>query len=292
VSGIEDPFILLEPSCDIHLVLDPGFPDDRRTVPMRVFRGLWDPTARHHQLTAITDDVAFDWFGLNGVDPTTIVTLEPADGDGRRKLVPHARGQVLVQIRYMDPTLPDKYEYLVARIRVHDRMDGWWFGHERVDVDDIDSSGAVSVFKDAVLAHTQPTVLALFDKDLPETNGGLVEDVSGHGYVQLQTQDPAICVVDSIYADRLRGVEVGETQIVGTLDLPFPDFTPPVPLTVRVIDPHVAPNNRLKDVSGFVHRGVDPRTKLNLVFLSEGFTSEGEHQGSAWRRRPAEAPPP
>lgn len=276
MSEVEDPFIWLEPSCDVHLVLDPAFPDDRRSVALRVFRGLWNTAERHHALSVLTDDVAFDWFGVNGAEPSEVVTLEPPDADGRRRLVPHARGQVLAQVRFMDPLVPDKYEYLVARIRVHEKMDGWWFGHERVDIDDIDSSGAVSVFKHAVLAHTQPTVFALFDKDLPETNGGLVADVSGHGYVRLESADPSICVVDSTYADRLRGVEVGETRVAGTLDLPYPDFVPPVPLTVRVIDPHVAPANGLEAVAGYVHRGVDPRTKLNLVFLSEGFTSHGD----------------
>jgi hypothetical protein len=274
MSEIEDPFILLEPSCDIHLVLGPLFPDDRRRVPLRVFRGEWNQLEGRHDLAAVTGNVEFDWFGLEGADPASIVTLEPPDSDGRWRLVPQARGQVLMQVRFMDPARPDKYDYLIARIWVHNTMDGWWFGHERWDLD-VSSAGAMSVFKDETLAHSQPTVLALFDRDDPDSNGGIVADVSGHGYVQLTSDDPAICAVDTRYADRLRGVEVGETTIGGDLPLPFTDFASSAALVVRVIDPHMSPSNRLEPVSGYCDTSADPRTKLNLLFLAEGFTGVG-----------------
>lgn len=274
MSEIEDPFILLEPSCDIHLALVSGLlPPDRHHVPLRVFRGVWDPVARRHGLTVLRDDVELDWFGLGGVnvDPASIVTIDPPDAQGRRRLTPRARGQVLVQVRYMDPARPDTYEYLIARIWVHDTIDGWWFGHQRSDITDGSSLPAVSVFPDLELAHTQPTVLALFDETAP--GGGVVADISGHGYVRLTSADPAICAVDTTYSGRLRGVAVGETQVTGRLDVIQNDVPPDQTLTVRVVDPHRAPDNQLSQVR--VDPDVDPRSKLNLLFLAEGFTALG-----------------
>ena len=274
MSELEEPFILLEPSCDIHLALISGLmPPDEHHVPLRVFRGVWDPVARRHVLTVLRDDVELDWFGLGGVnvDPASIVTIEPPDAEGRRRLTPRALGQVLVQVRYMDPERPNTYDYLIARIWVHDAIDGWWFGHQRGDISDQNSLPSVSVFADMELAHTQPTVLALFDETSP--GGGVVADISGHGYVRLTSADPAICAVDTTYSGRLRGVALGETQITGRLDVIQPDVPVEQQLVVRVVDPHLPPNNTLSQVC--VDEEVDPRSKLNVLFLCEGFTAPG-----------------
>ena len=271
MGEIEDPFILLEPSCDVHLVAGGTFPEDRRAVPYRVLRGVWNPTEGRHDLTALTTDVHFDAFAFGVEDVSSILVIEPPDAQGRGRFVPRAPGTVLVQVRYLDPGRPDKFEFLIARIRVHGQMDGWWFGHELADLADPDSPAATSVFKDAALAHTQPTVLALFDqRGLP--TGGVVGDITGHGYVRLTSEDEAICAVDSTYAGRLRGVEVGATRVTGELPLPFDDVPAQQPLAVRVIDLHRAPDSALEPVK--VDLAADPRSKANLVFLAEGFTDD------------------
>ncbi len=271
MSEIVDPFILLEPSCDIHLVAGGTFPEDRRAVPYRVLRGVWNPTEGRHDLTALTADVHVDAFAFGTEDVASIVTIEPLDAQGRGRFVPHAPGTVLVQVRYLDPARPAKFESLLARIRVHGQMDGWRFGHELADLADPDSPAATSVFKDAALAHTQPTVLALFDqRGLP--TGGVVGDITGHGYVRLTSENPAICAVDPTYAGRLRGVEVGATRVVGELPLPFPEVPAQQPLAVRVIDVHRVPDSALEPVK--VDLAADPRSKANLLFLAEGFTDD------------------
>ena len=276
MSETEDPFILLEPSCDIHLVAGGTFPDDRRAVPFRILRGVWNPTEGRHDLTALTADIHFDAFAFGTEDPASVVTIEPPDAQGRGRLVPHAPGTLLVQIRYLDPARPDKYDSLIARIRVHDVMDGWWFGHELADLADPNSPPATSVFKDAALAHTQPTVLAVFDQRGRDT-GGVVGDITGHGYVRLTSEDPAICAVDPVHAGRLRGVEVGDTRVIGELPLPFPEVPAQQPLAVRVIDLHRLPDSALEQVK--VDLAADPRSKANMVFLAEGFTdAEADRQ--------------
>ncbi len=271
MSEIEDPFILLEPSCDINLVAGGTFPEDRRAVPYRVLRGVWNPTEGRHDLTALTTDVHVDAFAFGTEDVASILTIEPPDPEGRGRFVPHGPGTLLVQVRYLDPARPSKYEYLIARIRVHDVMDGWWFGHELFDLADPNSPPATSVFKDAALAHTQPTVLALFDQRGRPT-GGVVGDITGHGYVRLTSEAPAICAVDAVHAGRLRGVEVGSTRVIGELPLPFPDVPAQQPLAVRVIDLHRHPDSALDPVK--VDLAADARSKANMVFLAEGFIDD------------------
>jgi hypothetical protein len=227
---------------------------------------VWNAGTRRHDLAILTDNLSFDWFGLDGAIASDVVTLSDPDTAGIRRLVPHSVGDVLVQVRYQDPGSPETYEYLIARIQVHSAMQGWWFGHEG-DHADMNGDPVVSVFLDPDLAHTQPTVLALVG-DTPDL--GTVVDVTGHGYVTLESQDTSRCLIDTTYSGRLRGVSTGDAQVTGTLALPFPDFVASAVLLVRVIDPHASPSNVLSLVRAEGDE-TDPRTKLNLLFLAEGF---------------------
>jgi hypothetical protein len=283
MSELEDPFILLEPSCDIHLIAGGEFSNDRRHVPLRVLRGEWNSVEGRHDIQVVTTDLEYDWLGLRGADPASIVRLDPPDASGLRRLIPLAPGKVLLQVRYMDPLRPDTYEYQLARIWVHQWMYGWWFGHERANRTDPNSPPATSVFVDPLLAHTQPTVLGLFGLTDEATADSVVGDITGHGYVTLRSADPTICAVDATYSGRLRGVAVGETEVTGRLVRPFADVPNEQPLAVRVTDPHAAPDNELHPVR--VNRDVDARTKLNLVFLAEGFTGPSSPTGAADRER-------
>ncbi|GJL65130.1 MAG: hypothetical protein NPIRA05_01010 [Nitrospirales bacterium] len=283
-------FILLEPFCDIHLVLDPNFrrdPTDPETslnnLELRVFEA--ERNGLRHDLEVVTNDLEFDFFdpaastqspGAGVLPPTIdqdridrdIVHLAFDSNTGIRTLEPRGVGTVFMQIRYLDPELQDdagvqvEYHYLVARIQVHQAMNGWWFGNN-----------SLSVYQDPDFAHSQISLYALFDRDA--AHGGVVGDITGHGYVQLSSDNRAVVELDTNfpngnqYRDRVRGVSAGETTIEGDL-LQEVDL-----LTVRCInlrsDPTDPPNPVLDRVTGNFNGTVPRRTRHNILFLGEGF---------------------
>ena len=245
-------FILIEPSCDIHLALD-GLPAAKRDLTLRIFRGIFSPATDRYVIDEIQADLQFDFFPLN----QAVVRFNVAT----RTLTPLAAGTVHMQVRYLDPARPTEYHYLVARIRTHSRINGWWFGNN-----------SLSIFMDPNLAHSQPSIYALFDSDQP--GGGEVGDITGHDYVELTTDDIAICNIDinnlpsGKFRDRLCGFAEGRTVLRGALLGQAREVNiNVVNLRNQAADPLRAVLQREAIFSG----DAPPSERHNILFLGEGF---------------------
>jgi hypothetical protein len=275
-------FIVVEPSCDIHLVLAPGFRRDDGTplnnLELRVFEADWNGDT--YDLSVITSNLEFDFFDPSastrspaaGALPPTIDqnrinqaivghAFNPATGIST--LTPRAVGTVFLQVRYLDPDRAAEYHYLVVRIQVHNEMNGWWFGNN-----------SLSVYQDADFAHSQVSLYALFDR--AAAHGGIVGDITGHGYVELSSNDTAIVeldinIVGNRYRDRLRGLSAGQTTIGGRLLGQNRD------LTVRCVnlrrEPTDPPNPVLNREAAFFDASVSRKERYNILFLGDGFTN-------------------
>lgn len=245
-------FILIESSCDIHLALD-GLPAARRELTLRIFRGTFNAATDRFVIEEVVTDLEFDFFPLN----QGVVRFNNA----LRSLIPLAAGTVHMQVRYLDPARPTVYHYLVARIQVHRRINGWWFGNN-----------SLSVFRDPDVAHSQPSIYALFDRDQP--GGGEVGDITGHGYVDLHVDNTTTCSIDidilpsGKFRDRLRGLAEGRTVLRGELlgQNRFININV-VNLRNQAADPLRTVLQREVPFSG----DVPPSEQHNILFLGEGF---------------------
>lgn len=236
--------LLLQPSCDIHLVLEGEIP--RRVLPLDVFFFRY-VGGRHEASVAAPEHLGFDFFPENHA---SIVRLDTSTN----ALEPLSPGTVLMQVRYENPELTaSAYHYVVARVQVHRRLDGWWFGND-----------SLSVHHDPTLAHSQPSIFALFDADGP--GGGKVGDITGHGYVELVSENPAVANLDTLeggrWIDRIRGMTQGETALRGTLLA----RTERLPIRVTSLEGgHLAPIR--------VKRTAAREAQHNILYLAEGFPS-------------------
>jgi hypothetical protein len=250
-------FILLEPSCDIHLAME-GLPAAKRAVALRVFAGVPDAVASLFALQDVMVDPEFDFFPLD----QAIVRFDNAT----RSLTPLTPGTVHMQVRYLDPVTPDLYFYVVARIQVHKKINGWWFGNT-----------SLSVFKDNGMAHSQPSIYALFDKDEP--GGGVVADITAHNYVDLTVDNPAICRLDTSFPDgkfrdRLRGLSEGETRLRGALMGQNRDI--PVNV-VNLRNLQIDPLRPVLKRENLFNAAVPRAERHNILFLAEGFSGSDEN---------------
>ncbi|MCL4298419.1 MAG: hypothetical protein KJ077_21970 [Anaerolineae bacterium] len=257
-------------------------------LELRVFAADWNGTT--YDLSVITSDLEFDFFDPSastrshaaGALPPTIDqnrvnqaivghAFNPATGIST--LTPRAVGIVFLQVRYLDPDRAAEYHYLIVRIQVHDEMHGWWFGNN-----------SLSVYQDADFAHSQVSLYALFDR--AAAGGGIVGDISGHGYVALSSNNTASVELDiniapnNRYRDRLRGLAAGQATITGRL------LGQNRNLTVRCVNLGQAnlPLPVLKREAAFFDDSVSRRERYNILFLAEGFTDS-----MADRRRFTEA---
>jgi len=260
-------FILLEPNSDIHLVRT-DFPAGKQAVTLRVFLANTNVSG-FFVIREILDPVElqrlhFDFFPLN----QAIVNFDPAT----RTITPGTgTGTVHLQIRYLDPDLDaeDQFHYLLARIQVHERMNGWWFGNS-----------SLSVFRDLGMSHSQPSLYALFDR--AEPGGGEVGDITGHGYVDLSIDDRSVCEIDinvttpptavGKFKDRLRGLKVGNTILRGS----FLGRNQDIPL--HVVEFNLRPDSPVKPVlereRDFFNSAVTRAERHNILFLSEGVIAD------------------
>lgn len=246
-------FILIEPSCDIHLALD-GLPAAKRDLALRIFSGTPDPATNRNVIGDIAAaDLQFDFFPLD----QAIVRFTAAT----HTLTPLAAGTVHMQVRFLDPALPAQYHYLVARIQVHRKMNGWWFGNK-----------SLSIFRDPDSAHGQASIYALFDREQP--GGGEVGDITGHGYVDLNIDNTGTCSIDidnlpsGRFRDRLRGMAVGGTVLRGELLGQNRSINiNVVNLGIQAADPLSPVLQREAIFSG----DTSPSERHNILFLGEGF---------------------
>jgi hypothetical protein len=257
-------FIFLEPSCDIHLVLDPNFKRSGNALnklKLTVFEGIWNIPQTNPP--RISRD-----FTINPVAPGAIaVEFYPATQNlvqydaHSGELTPQHAGEVFMQVAYPDAgaTTPDRHHFVVARIQVHDTMNGWWFGNN-----------SLSVFMDPVLAHSQPSIYALFDETA--SGEGILGDITGHGYIELTSNNVPVFDKITKYRDRIQGKQVGTGKLRGELNTPM--LTQSQELDIAVVDFASTPVPLLKDVDV---QFTKPRiVQHNVLFLAEGFLASEE----------------
>ena len=257
-------FIFLEPSCDIHLVRDPTFErngNGLNNLRLTIFEGTFQPPPNNPP--RVSRDFTIDPVPLNRVTvdfypaAQNIVQYDQATGELR----PQNTGEVFMQVRVADPApnVPDRHHFVVARIQVHDTMHGWWFGNN-----------SLSVFLDPVLAHSQVSLYALFDETAP--GEGLVGDITGHGYVELTSNNPPLFDKSAKYKDRIQGKVVGADKLRGALNTTM--LTQAHDLDVEVVDFASTPVPLLESVDVQFNK---PRIEQhNILFLAEGFTAAEE----------------
>ncbi|OUL32313.1 hypothetical protein BV375_09655 [Nostoc sp. 106C] len=144
--------------------------------------------------------------------------------------------------------------YIVARIQVHDRLEGWWFG-----------TPGLTVPKDDQIPHTQVTIYAQFSDDPPIAAVGgkcdRVGDITGHGYVDLTSSDPSTLLIDNSKDYRLRGVKEGDVSLTGS----FRGGSQTIP--AKVVD-----YGKQRNLERVRYKG-NATEKHNILFLPEGFTN-------------------
>lgn len=257
-------FIFLQPSCDIHLVLGAGFRNGPRAMNglrLTVFEGNFQggvapnvTISQNYKIDPVAPAaIACDFYPAG----QTIVEYDAVSGELR----PLAVGEAFAQVRLDDPTVgPDMHHVIIARIQVHQTMNGWWFGNN-----------SLTVFRDDTLHHSQVSLYALFDEIT--SGAGIVGDITGHGYVDLTSLNTALFDVSTKYQDRIHGKAVGSNQLLqGVINGPMLNQTHD--LTVEVVD-FTQTVRRI-----ITHEDVQmarPRIEQhNVLFLAEGFRIQDE----------------
>src|SRR5712671_5845368 len=166
--------IVLFPHCDMHVALH-GTPQLKLRVMLRdLAADKMSYTLTEPISIPANPALAFDFLApFNPVGPNPghdrLQQFINIANDGT--VTPLSIGTNLVQIRV-------GFFYFIARIQVHDRIHGWWFGNT-----------SITVPLDPVIFHSQPSIYALFSDDASGTD--LVGDITGHGFVPLTPNDPA-----------------------------------------------------------------------------------------------------
>jgi hypothetical protein len=243
-------FIKIEPSTDIHLVLDPNFRDDGGNSLNNLPLKIWSLTQTSSlpnvgdgfNFSDISSSCSFDFYPIG----QNFVTISGTT------LNPQNRGTAFMQVRFVEGS---SYHYLIVRIMVHERLNSWWFGHE---------DERMSVFKDDNLPHSQPSIYASFDSET------FIGDITAHNYVKLQSDNPTIFEVatnvNKPYQGRIRGIMLGSGKLSGSLK------GINIQLDIHVIDFAVNDNKILKRVTG--DWSMQPKNRHNMLFIGEGFNNE------------------
>lgn len=226
--------ILLLPNCDLHVALN-GTPP----LTLHVFTRDLAADGMSYVLADVTPTCTFDFFApYNPVGNRLqqFAAINPANG----VVTPTAVGTNLVQIRFGS-------HYIIARLQVHDRILGWWFGNS-----------SVTTARHNRFAHAQPSIYALFSDDASGTD--LVGDITGHGYVPLTSNNASVFTVNA--NGRLQGVAEGDATVSGT----FLATTHSLP--VKVVD-----YAKLRATLDYVQipNVEHPETMHNILFIPEGF---------------------
>ncbi|ANN19114.1 hypothetical protein SD37_28150 [Amycolatopsis orientalis] len=142
-------------------------------------------------------------------------------------------------------------QFLVGRLQVHTQLQNWWFGND-----------SITTALDVNVAHAQPSIYARFTPGEPVDEVG---DITGHGYVQLVSQEPNKVAIGA--EGRLRGlVATPDEPEAVTIDGTFPGL-PGKSVGAFVVDydrPRDVREIRISDTSNVGEM-------QNILFLSEGF---------------------
>jgi hypothetical protein len=145
-------------------------------------------------------------------------------------------------------------------LTVHAAVADWWLGN-----------GSFTLPRTADLDHGQISIHAHFDP--PAAGVGTIADITGHGYVDLTSADPATVALDANRRGRMRGLRTGHTSVGASfrgqnevLDVDVVD---------RYAEVGAAPPRPRPVLHRVVYRG-PPSTKANILFLAEGFTAADE----------------
>lgn len=231
--------LVLFPHCDVHVALN-GAP----ALSLSVFaRDTATPATDPLTLANVTASCTFEVFAPHNAVGNRFQAFATIAQNGL--VTPTAVGTNLVQVRH------DSH-YMVFRLQVHDRILGWWFGN-----------GSITTARDTSFPTSQPSIYALFSDDASGTD--IVGDITGHGYVPLTSQDPAVFTVGD--RGRLQGVAEGS----GTLQGDFLGVRRTLPVRVvdyakrrDVLEPVRAPN--LANAS----------STPNMLFVGEGFRDSAD----------------
>jgi len=224
------------PTCDIHLLLDgPG--------------GV--PTAYQLEVRDYANKDNISGFLLK----TTYSDADPtiADVSSTGLITPAAVGETFCRIRHedMDLTDPDHpktfLSEIVVRIRVHQGLDSFWIGNNRV---------TLIVGRDNYVL----SVYGVFDDDT-------IGDISSHPYLTFASTNPAkVEVNNSSDKGRLTGRAVtGGTPV--EIRVSFGATTQTVNAFVI---PDLAEPRRILER---IHGSGRPQDRRNIVFVAEGFTA-------------------
>ena len=234
--------LVLFPNSDLHVALN-GTPP----LHLRVFSR--DPTAANtsYTLVNVTSQCSFDFFApYNAVGNRLqqFANIDPNIG----LVTPVSVGTNFIQIRWADNTFnPPLQHYIIARLQVHDRILGWWFGNT-----------SITTARDNAVAHSQPSIYALFSDDPSGTD--LVGDITGHRYVPLTSSNNSIVTPNA--DGRLQGLQEGDANVSST----FLNVTHSIP--VKVVD-YAKQRNKLEYVQ--IPNIDHPETMHNILFIGEGF---------------------
>ncbi len=269
--GVAMTNLIVYPHCDMHVALN-----TTGDLPFRVFEqeragitAMLPPSEQppsfnpyKFDLTDVTDACTFRLLAPYNAVGNRLEAFVTIDRDAKT-ISPVATGINLVVIQHGAGT---NARYIVARIQVHDDVLGWWFGNR-----------TITTALDADVAHSQPSIYAMFSDDDSRTDR--VGDITGHGYVALSSSDEAIFKVANDHNEgRLQGHSAGTAELTGQ----FLDISRKIPVTV--VD-YAKPRKKLvpvrlsdrvtKDQDGNIE---DVDQYHNILFLAEGFRESDRAQ--------------
>ncbi len=232
------------PHCDIHLALDNA---TTRSISFTVFRSL--NVNGPYTLDPITNTCTPRYFAPHATVGSRLDHFVDVDVNAGT-ITALGVGTNLLILETAD-------SYIVMRIQVHQDILAWWFGNEKI-----------TTALDINLAHSQPSLYAMFSDDATDIGTDRVGDITGHGFVALTSSKEEIFTVDKTYdTGRLKGLLEGEAVLTGS----FLAINESIP--VKVID-YTKTRNILEPVKASdLSKATDMH---NILFVAEGFTVDDE----------------
>lgn len=145
-------------------------------------------------------------------------------------------------------------------VTVHTALADWWLGNR-----------SFTLPRTADVDHGQLSVHAHFDP--PAVGIGTIADITGHGYVDLTSDDPATVRLDAGRRGRMRGLRVGRTNVRASLRGQAEAIE--VDVEDRYAEVAGSPPRPRPVLHRVAYRG-PPSAKTNILFLAEGFTAADE----------------